>query len=291
MDAVGSTIATDVLSEKQRVALISLLADEDPMVYEAVRARLLACGLSATEWLRPAQLSSDRLVRRRAKDIVHHLSREASHERFLACCLNRGGLLDLEAGVWLLAQTQYPGFNEAAYRALLDQYASELREKTDMTGHPGSIVEAINHYLFIHLGYTGNEAHYYDPDNSYLNRVMDTRMGNPISLCTIYLLVARRLQLPIVGIGLPGHFICRYQTAAVEFFVDPFHRGRLLTQADCRRFLLQAHTPVGQDWLAPVASRRMLLRMCANLRLIYRHHGRSEEAARFESYLEGLARE
>ena len=291
MDALGSTTTSEALPANQRAALISLLADEDPMVYEAVRARLLACGLPATEWLRSAQLSSDRLVRRRAKEIVQQLCREDAHDRFLASCLNRGGLLDLEEGVWLLAKTQYPGFNEAAYRALLDQYASELRDKTDMTGHPGSIVEAINHYLFIHLGYTGNEAHYYDPDNSYLNRVMDTRTGNPISLCTLYLLVARRLQLPIVGIGLPGHFICRYQTASVEFFVDPFNRGRLMTLGDCRRFLLQNHTPARPDWFAPVPSRRMLLRMCANLRLIYRHHDRAEEAARFESYIAGLSGE
>ena len=103
----------------------------------------------------------------------------------------------------------------------------------------GDLLLIINHYLFDELGFTGNEENYYDPENSYLNRVMDQRTGNPINLCLLYMLLARRLRLPVAGIGLPGHFICRYQSTAAEIYLDPFNRGKFLTKADCVQYLAQ----------------------------------------------------
>lgn len=291
MNAPVPAPAAESLSATQRAALISLLADEDAAVYQSIRAKLLSFGPPAVEWLRAATLSSDPLLRRRARGIVRQLTRQAADERFLSYCLTQGERMELEEGSWLLAQTQYPDFNPTAYRALLDQYAAEVRTRTDLaSGHPGAIVEAINHYLFHQLGYRGNEGHFYDPDSSYLNRVMDTRTGNPISLATIYLLVGRRLQLPITGLGFPGHFICRYQTAMVEFYLDPFHQGRLMTKADCVRYLLRTHQTMQEGYLAPMSPRRMVLRMCSNLHQIYLHHRLTEEGARLQRYVVALAK-
>src|SRR5690606_39368836 len=70
--------------------------------------------------------------------------------------------------------------------------------------------------LPIYLGFRGNEQNYYDPANSYFNRVIDRRTGNPISLCLLFMLLGRRLEMPIAGIGFPGHFLCRYQTSQEE---------------------------------------------------------------------------
>ena len=95
------------------------------------------------------------------------------------------------------------------------------------------ILTTINNYLFDELGFSGDEENYYDPQNSYLNRVVDRRKGNPINLSLLYLLLARRLKLPVAGIGLPGHFICRYQSTSDEIYIDAFHDGKFLTKADC----------------------------------------------------------
>src|SRR5438876_1144393 len=81
-----------------------------------------------------------------------------------------------------------------------------------------AVLGVINQHLFTELGFHGNEQNYYEPDNSYLNRVLDRRTGNPISLCLIYLLIARRLRLPIAGIGMPGHFLVRYQSSTAEIY-------------------------------------------------------------------------
>jgi regulator of sirC expression with transglutaminase-like and TPR domain len=290
MNSFARAKKTERLSESQRAALISLLADEDSSVHQAVRTKLLSFGVQAVEWLRPYTLSNEPLLRRRAREIIGFFGRKAADERFTRFCASRGEDLPLEEGAWLLAQTQYPEINAGAYEALLDAFASVLRTRIDFTAGVDEIVGAINQYLFEELEFSPNEANYYDPENSFLNRVIDNRAGNPLSLCTIYLLLARRLKLPITGIGLPGHFVCRYQTSTAETYIDAFNRGKLLTKADCIKYLLHTHHGLEEGYLAPVTPRRMLLRMCANLHQIYLHNELAEETARFQRYLVALAK-
>src|ERR1019366_8320974 len=102
------------------------------------------------------------------------------------------------------------------------------------------------------LGCSGNEVAYYDPQNSYLNRVMDRRTGNPITLSLFYIFLARRLWLPITGIGLPGHFICRYQSASEEFYLDPFNLGKTLSRVGCAQFLAHLNEGLRAETLSPV---------------------------------------
>jgi hypothetical protein len=229
--------------DRTKQALVNLLADEDQSIYQTVRSKILSFGDEVVEWLQPSTLSSDPVLRRRALEIIQFLSRQESDNRFLAFCMNQSEELDIEEGAFLLAQTQYPDINSSAYQALFDSYAADLKEQIAGETSVESIIASINDFLFKQLGFHGNEENYYDPDNSYLNRVVDRRTGNPISLCLIYLFLARRLRLPIVGIGMPGHFLCRYQTTTEEFFIDAFNKGKVLTKADCVKYLL--HTRDG----------------------------------------------
>jgi regulator of sirC expression with transglutaminase-like and TPR domain len=290
MDSARNITLPAELSQSQRRALLSLLADEDPVIYRTVREKLLSCGPPAAEWLRPHTMSSDPALRRRARQIVLHFDRQAADDHFLAFCLRHGEEFDLEQGAWLFAQTQYPLINVEAYQALLDGYANELRDRLRFTADPHDVLTIINQYLFSELAYAGNEENYYDPENSYLNRVMDRRTGNPINLCLLYILLARRLRLPVAGIGLPGHFICRYQSTSAEIYLDPFNRGKALTKADCVQYLLNANCNLRDDYLAPVTPRRLLLRICSNLHQVYQRLEQAVEAMRLQRYLVALAR-
>jgi regulator of sirC expression with transglutaminase-like and TPR domain len=290
MNCADSIPLPEELSERQRQALLSLLSDEDPSVYEMVRSRIVAYGPRSVEWLQPHLLSEDPLMRRRAREIAAHFGRQEADLRFLAFCLKQGEDLDLEEGAWLLARTQYPEINVQAYKAMLDECAAELRGRVDADSSPRRILARMNVYLFRELGFCGNEADYYNPDNSYLNCVLDRRTGNPINLCLVYMLVARRLRVPVVGIGLPGHFICRYQGADGEVYIDSFNRGRLLTKADCVQYLLRGNYSLNDENLAPVTPRRMLLRICGNLHQIYAQQEVEEPITRLQRYLVALAK-
>ena len=290
MNLTGTTALAKELSQSQQLALLTLLTDEDPTVYQTVRERILSCGPPAAEWLRPHIMSDDPALRRRARQIVLHFDRQAADDHFLAFCLRHGEEFDLEQAAWLFALTQYPSINVEAYQAMLDGYANELQERLDPTAKPQQKLSIINQYLFDELGFAGNEENYYDPENSYLNRVIDQRTGNPINLCLLYLVLARRLRLPVTGIGLPGHFICRYQSTAVEIYLDPFNRGKFLTKADCVQYLTNANCSLREDYLAPVSARRLLLRICSNLHQIYQHLEQAVETMRLQRYLVALAR-
>jgi regulator of sirC expression with transglutaminase-like and TPR domain len=289
MNLVPATIKKE-LPLNIRQALIKLLADEDPSVYQTVRAKILSNGVEAVKWLKPSTLSSDPVLRRRAIEIIQVMSRREADNRFVGFCLNQSEELDVEEGAFLLARTQYPEINVLAYQALFDSYAADLRDQLSGETTCDNIIATINQFLFKKLGFHGNEEEYYDPDNSYLNRVIDRRTGNPISLCLIYLFLARRLKLPISGIGMPGHFLCRLQTSTEEIFIDAFNKGKLLTKADCVKYLLHTRDGFKESYLAPISGRRTLLRMCSNLHQIYTQLSLNEEMSRFQGYIVALAK-
>ena len=290
MDATGLALPPKRLPESQRAALICLLADEDPVVYRTVRDKLVECGPSAREWLRPHLLSSDPLLRRRAHEIVEHFERQTADDRFLAFCLKQGEDLDLEQAAFLLSQTRHPGTNLEAYQALLEEFAGDLRERVAFARGSRGILGTLNHYLFAERGFHGNEEQYYDPDNSYFTKVLDRRVGIPISLCLVYMLIARRLRLPVAGVGLPGHFLCRFQSSSDELYIDCFDGGRIMTKAGCVQEHLSGHYDLRDEYLVPLSPRRVLMRLCGNLHRIYYHFKVTDEITRCQRYLVALAR-
>ena len=195
--------AAEQLPEPQRSALIKLLGDEDPTVYQAVKQKIISLGSDTQIWLKPCQLSGDPLVRRHAQEIVRHFDRELADTRFMAYCLQDEALIELEKGALLMAQTEYPDLNPAAYSAILDDLAGELREWLAAGNQEERLLLRVNKFLFEEKGFTGNMEHYYDPENSFINRVLERRTGNPVSLCMIYTLVLRRLGFAVSGVGLP----------------------------------------------------------------------------------------
>ena len=290
MNEVATIAGSEALPESQKAALVKLLSDEDPAVYQSIREKIVSFGPAAAAWLRPHLLSRDPVLRRRAQELVRQFDQQAADDRFLGFCLKHGEEFDIEHAAWSLGQTQYPDINAGAYAAVMDSFAADVKERLGAHAEPQRIVEGLNRYLFEDRGFKGNEANYYDPENSYLNRVIDRRTGNPINLCLLYLLIGRRLKLPISGIALPGHFLCRYQAAAGELYIDAFNGGKLLTKADCVQYLLRGHYNVRDEYLAPVTPRRMLLRICGNLHQIYLRLGKEASATRLQRYLVALAR-
>lgn len=277
------------LSETQRKALIHLLGDEDPKVHVAIKARLLACGPDILPWLEPHLLDNDPTLRRHATELVTHFRRADTDAEFLAFCLNHGEDLDLERGMGLLCRTRYPQANLEAFAAQLDQMAIDLRVRSMTQIAPQQRVLTVTQYLFNEIGFHGNPQYETDPESCYFNRIMERHTGNPIGLCAILILTCRRLGLPVAGVGLPGHFVCRLQTPTVEHYIDCFNQGRFLTKADCVQYLHATNHGLDEGYLSPVSTRRILMRMCANLQQTYLRLEDEEEALRMKRYLVALA--
>jgi len=196
--------------------------------------------------------------------------------------------LDLETGAFLIARFAYPDLAVDPYVEMLDAMALEVRDRLGRRASGEEIVKAINRYLFVEQKFTGNTHEYYDVDNSYLNKVLERKTGIPISLSVAYLLVGKRLELPVFGVGMPGHFLVKYEADRYRIFVDCFNGGTLLTQKDCARFLDQAGYGFDERYLQKTPPRTILIRMIKNLVAIYNKMEDVTKATQLTRFIEIL---
>ena len=182
--------------------------------------------------------------------------------------------INLANAALYIAQEEYPDLDPAKYLNALDTMAAEVQDQLPAQKYPLRIIQSINQYLYDDLGFTGNTDDYYDPRNSFLNEVISRRTGIPITLSLIYMEVARRIDFPMSGVGMPGHFLIRPAVAEMEIFVDAFHRGEVLFAEDCQERLTQIYSqPVTlqPELMEAVTPRQFLARMLSNLKVIYLH--------------------
>ena len=257
------------LRDADRQALLKLLADDDATVLHLLGEQFHEMGNEGRTFLEAVAHNAASDARRGAQSILQTLREREAHEAFANFCSATVHSIDLEAGCWLLARTRYPDLDQRAYEARLEGLARELRERLTGRETPRATIEVCNRHLFQTLGFRGNKQDYSDPDNTYLNRVLDRRLGIPISLGALYLVLARRLRLPVQGVNLPGHFVLTWRVHDGGFYIDPFNGGRLLSTADCREYCEQMGFEFQPKSLALASSRQILLRMCHNLRAIY----------------------
>ena len=197
--------------------------------------------------------------------------RRSADELFAAEALRPDPEIDLGRAALLIAKKEYPGLDLDHYNYRFDEIASGIEEKlraAQAGRDPLKILALINEHLFEELSFRGNVENYYDPKNSFLNEVLDRRIGIPITLSVIYIEVARRLGLKMEGIGMPGHFLIRYQ----DIIIDPFNKGRRLNESDCEQMLSGIYgegTRLQPSFLRSVSKREILTRMLGNLKSIY----------------------
>ncbi|MGL5807401.1 MAG: SirB1 family protein [Xenococcaceae cyanobacterium] len=184
--------------------------------------------------------------------------------------------IDLAKASLSFALAEYPHLDIDKYLNALDVMADEISDRRTEENYPLKIIKTINNYLFEELGYRGNSNDYYNPRNSFLNDVIDLRQGIPISLSVVYLEIAKRINFPMVGIGMPGHFLIRPEFESAAIFVDVFEKGEILFQQDCETRLNALYQQVDRqpielkpEFLAPVSNKQILVRMLTNLKFIY----------------------
>jgi len=181
--------------------------------------------------------------------------------------------IDLVRAALIIARTEYPDLYLEAYVNRVDELARRVAAHIiDVDDIPETIA-AINQVLFNELGLRGNREDYYDPCNSFLNDVLDRGVGIPITLALIYMEVARRINLPLVGVGMPGHFLLKhYDIDGCETLIDCFNGGDILNPQDCQRRLDEIYSgqlTLRPEFLFAVSRRQMLTRMLNNLKTIY----------------------
>ncbi len=271
----------------QKLAIAKLLQDDDERTVELVKEQLRESGLEALPHLKELMLVDDVRVARHAKEIASNIEHSQAMRDFTILCHLFPDQGDLENASWLLCRCLMPGVDADRSQSQIDAWGRRLEKLLPRDASATLVVETMAQFLHGELGFEGNTQDYYNPDNSLMPKVLETRMGIPISLSLLYIFLGKRCGRGISGINLPGHFIA--QLDGVLF--DPFNEGRILKVEDCVEILSQQKLRFNPGYLEPATSRSILQRMLANLLFIYEEIGETDLHTQIGGWMRGLERQ
>jgi len=281
-----------VLTPQDIHALIHLLGDDDAWVKEQARTTLRVAGDVAAPYLETASSASEELsIRTESVTLLEDIHVDEIERGWVDLQATVDGEA-LEEGAFLLERMILPDCAarvETARGELRELSAGALEAVPDY-GPLEERVEALRCYLHETCGFRGNTEDYYDPDNSFLSSVLIRRTGIPITLALVYLTVGRRIGVPLVGIGMPMHFLIGYRTTSSFRYLDPFFAGREVSRGECLLLLERAGFEPAESYLRPAPVVGILERMTRNLTVIYQNSARERElrlARRFVTLLTG----
>jgi regulator of sirC expression with transglutaminase-like and TPR domain len=214
-------------------------------------------------------------------------ARQRVRQEFTRLILKDETEIDLARAALLIAAEEYPHLDFNLHLERLDELAEQVRARmVHLEMQPArqpvtanecfDVLHAMNGILFEQERFRGNRIDYYNPQNSFLNRVLERRLGIPLTLSLVYMEVGKRLGLHIAGVGMPFHFIVRCDFQNASIYVDPYEKGKFLSEQDCHDRLSQIfknRADFDPSWLEPLSSRQFLTRMLTNLKNIYIHKG------------------
>ncbi len=256
------------------LAVIDLLGDDNPKIVHACRKRLLDWRGPARGYLNDATSHPDAVVRLRVRAVLRVLDQQDwcdAVARFAARIPSEGQLdsKTLERGAVLLSSMGRMGNVQAdAMAETLDRHAEDLKRR--IAGKSTvTVARLLSGYLAGRQGYSGSRSSFYNAANVNLDTVVEQRLGVPVSLSLLYMLVGRRAGLQVVGVSIPDHFLVRVH-GTKPVLLDPYHEGRSVTKADCVRYLRRAgfglHT---SSYLEDVSDRQVLGYLVRNLSRVY----------------------
>ncbi len=222
-------------------SLVYLLDDPDPYVKSQVKNRLFELGEKAVPLLDQHKSEADNDTEKELiNEIIQYITYGNLEEDFVDV-LDEGinNLKQLEKAVFILSRFDNPTLREGDYKRKLDRFAEMVTDKIQYEPDETRQIHILMDFVFEELNFTGSTIDYYNPDNCYLNRVIDRRQGLPISLALIVLFLGRRLNLPFYGINMPIHFMLKFKGDKEEVLIDPFDRGKVVSYNQCYFFLKQ----------------------------------------------------
>jgi len=276
------------MTTKEIKALISLL--DDPEIAPQIQSEIQNLGETIIPYLEESwEETLDPQQQQRLEDLIHQLQFEGLQQRLRVW--RDAGAQDLLEGMWLLNSYQYPDADLQALNRAIEQLRFEAWTLLRSEMHPADQVQMLNHVIFRNHKFSANTQHFHSPANSMLQRVIETKRGNPLSLCVIYLLVAQRLDLPVFGVNLPNLFVLTYQPenkAFPPFYINCYNRGVVLSRADIEHYVGQLGITSQEAFYEPCSHLDIVRRAMRNLQVSFeklQELGKAEEVGQLLAIL------
>lgn len=275
------------MNQNEIKALVSLLDDEDHEVIQHIEDKIISIGDMLIPFLETAwETNFNPSVQRRIEDLIHTLQVRSLKERFLDWKENEQD--DLMKGIWLVACFQYPDLDFRKIKKEVDKiyYEVWLSHRTHTSPH--NQVKNLNNVLFSKLGFSSNTQNFHAPSNSMINVVLESRKGNPISLCIVYLMVAHKLKMPIYGINLPNIFVLTYKNDETQFYINAFNRGLVFSKSEIDNYIAQLNIPPTERFYHPCTNLDIITRVMRNLIVAFERLNEEEKAKEIKEILRVL---
>ena len=280
-------------------ALIRLLDDPDEKIYTQIETKLVSMGEEVIPHLESAweHESWGISFQDRIENIIHTIQFEQVKERLSNWGIN--GTHDLLKGMILVAQYQYPDLDENRIYEQIEKIEKDIWLELNEALTALEKVRIINHILFEVHGYSSNVKSFHSPQNSFINEVLDSKKGNPISLSILYSIIAQKHGIPLIGVNLPKHFILAYRDdfmidlrpdgdIKVLFYVNPFSRGAVFSKREVDDFLKQLDIEPKPEYYLPCSNIEIMQRVLNNLIYSYEKLGYSDKVSELKELKELL---
>lgn len=265
------------MKEKELKALVSLLDDSDEQVISHVEQKILSIGKEMIPFLeREWESNLNPAVQTKIEELIHTLQYELVRDRLKNWY--KGTEQDLLTGMWILSTYQYPDLELDKLKQELEQiyYETWLEFRPDL--YPFDQVKVINGVLFNKLKFGANTKNFHSPGNSLINVALESRKGNPITLCVIYMLVAQKLKLPVYGVNLPNLFILSYKDDNHQFYINAFNRGLIFSKQDIENYIHELHLVPQPSFFEPCNNLEIIRRALRNLVMSFEKMGEHAKA-------------
>jgi regulator of sirC expression with transglutaminase-like and TPR domain len=275
------------VTKKEIKALISLLDDMDYEIASHVEGKIVSMGEGIIPFLEEEweeTLDSD--LQKKIEDLIHSLQFEGLLRR-LKNWKEAGGQ-DLIEGMWLVNSYLYPDVDLATIHKALDQLYFDAWTNMKESMHPYDQVKTLNNSLFREKRFTANTKNFHSPSNSMMHLALETRRGNPLTLCVIYMTMAQRLGMPVYGVNLPNLFILTYKQGDVQFYINVYNKGLMLSKADIDNYIVQLNLNPVDIFYEPCSNIEIVKRALRNLAFAFEKTNDLEKATEVTKLLTAI---
>jgi regulator of sirC expression with transglutaminase-like and TPR domain len=276
------------VTKKEIKALISLLDDIDYEVASHVEQKIVSLGESIIPFLEEEwEETLDTDLQKKIEDLIHSLQFDGLLHRLKGW--KDGGGQDLIEGMWLVNTYLYPDVELPTLTKAIDQLYFDAWTHMKENMHPYDQVKALNNVLFREKRFSANTKNFHSPSNSMLHLALETKRGNPLTLCVIYMTIAQRLDMPVYGVNLPNLFILTYKLDGVQFYINVYNKGLVLSKADIDNYIVQLNLNPVDIFYEPCSNLDIIKRALRNLAFSFEKTNDLEKATEVTKLLTAIS--
>ena len=271
-------------------ALISLLEDPDDEVNSKVSEIIRSQGVEIIPILEKTwEQSADEKLQEKIEDLIQDI--HFNYIEFLLKAWVESDTHDLLEGAYIVARLQYPDLQYQYLANIIDDLKQDIWLELNPNLTALEKIRIMNHFLFNVHKFSGNVYNIYSPHNSYVNQVLETKKGNPVSLSIVYICIAQKLGMPVYGINLPRNFLAAYlddyeaMPDNILFYINPFNKGAVVSRNELETFMVKQGMESDSKYLKPCTNLEIIQRLILNVIMAYDKMGYKEKINDFQKLL------